>query len=142
MLLQFKNGTVIASGTLRKNNPVDLKSVGAKGTSCAAFGVCVKSEKSDDGWQNDWLDCKAWKELADRVATLPPSASVFVIGKMETREWQGRDGEMKSKTECVCDFVTTAYIPEDEPALPDFDSSPGELPKFAELDDGDGELPF
>lgn len=140
MILRLKNGGIIASGILRKNNPVDFKHIGT-GTAVAEFGVCVRNEKQPDGsWENEWLDCKAWKDLAENISNLPPSASVFLAGKMETREWTGRDGEPKSKAECVCDFVTMSYV-----GFGECQEIPGtslSTPEYEDIEDGDGELPF
>lgn len=144
MILRFKDGTVVASGKLRKD-PVKFRRVGSKDSALAEFGVLVKNERRADGtYDSEWLDCKAWYGLAEACAFLRPSSAVMISGKLETRSFAGRDGMEKSRTECVCDCVIQGITSLGAPSVP----KPAEAKSpvdvaFDELgEDGGGELPF
>ena len=149
MILKLKDGSAIATGTLRMSDPVSFKYVGNKSTPLAEFGVKVDNRRGEDGqWSSTWINCKCWNDLAGAVKNLPGGASVFVAGRFETRSWDGNDGETKQKTELVCDFVTTAFTGggsrSTPPAVDIQYGSPDTIGGFSELDEDDpnNPLPF
>lgn len=139
MKIQTKNGAVIATGQLRQNDPVEYRKVGQNETPLATFGIIIDRHKNPDGSKTpEWLNCKAWRNLAQKAAVCPGGADILVAGHMEDETWTGRDGQIHSRQVCVCEFIATATFTE---------ATPYEAPKpqdvmFSELDDSDGELPF
>ena len=114
--------------------------------------------------QTDFIDCVAWRNTAEFVSKYFAKGSMAVVsGRLQIRDWTDRDGNKRRSAEIVADNV---YFGEskrrDEGAAPaggysrpeprDSYSAPAapagydNVPKgpgaFAELDDGDGELPF
>ncbi|MEY4747692.1 MAG: hypothetical protein RLZZ416_741 [Candidatus Parcubacteria bacterium] len=56
--------------------------------------------------QTDFHNIVAFGRQADTVAQyLKKGRSVFVEGRMQTRSWEGKDGEKKYRTEIVADRV-------------------------------------
>lgn len=150
MIIRLKNGDALGTGTLRRNDPVELKFIGEKSTPLATFGVNVRNLRKPDGsWDSEWINCKAWGDAAYQAAGLTPGAAIFFSGRMETRTFTARDGGEKSVEECRIDFVTQSFIgggdPESAaattPAAPRSAVAHPVDVAFTELPD-DGELPF
>ena len=139
MKIQTNSGAVIASGSLKRENPVDYREVGQNETPLATFGLMTKRSRGRDGQPDaEWLNCKAWRDLAKKIAVCPGGADVLVAGHMETETWNGRDGQQHSREICVCEFIamssfaTTSAAPHETPRPTDvFHDEPD-----------DGELPF
>lgn len=138
------------------------------GIKVAAFTVAVERDYSGrDGGekQTDFIDCVAWRQTGEFVATYFHKGSMIVVsGRMESRKWQDREGNNRTNWEINADH---AYFGESRrqdggssyggaPAAPSGNAygapSPGYQPpprageyqqsSFTELDDDDGELPF
>ena len=128
---------MLVTGFVRKENPVEVKLVGSNSTPLAEFGLCYEKGK--------WLNCKAWREQALSLSGVKGGESLFVAGHMETREWTGSDGQPKSRTELVADFVTLPFMGAAKPLPQSFTAATKPVdvtpPGFNELED-DGELPF
>lgn len=142
MKIQTKTGAVIAAGRLKKNDPVEYREVGQNGTPVASFGLMVERGDQQRGTQPVWLNCKAWRDLAKKIAVCPGGADVLVAGHMEEESWQGRDGEQHTRQVCVCEFIAMATFAAS--AVP-FAETKQPKPKdvvFEELNGDDGELPF
>lgn len=143
MKIQTKSGAVIASGSLKQNDPVDYREVGASGTPLATFGVMVTRGNQRTGSQPEWLNCKAWRDLAKKAAACPGGSDVLVAGHVETETWSGRDGQQHSREVCVCEYIamstfaTVTKIQTESP--PPVDVSAAD---WHDISDEDGELPF
>ena len=144
MQIRTKSGAVIAAGRLKKNDPVEYREVGQSGTPLATFGLMVERGDQQRGIQPVWLNCKAWRELAKKIAVCPGGADVLVAGHIETETWTGRDGQQHNSEVCTCEFVAMA-------AFASGSSKPYEKPRPADVsaaewsdnpEDTDGELPF
>ena len=134
----------------------------------ASFTVAVDRDFGNrDGAerQTDFIDCVAWRHTAEFVSKYFVKGSMAVVsGRLQIRDWTDRDGNKRRNAEIVADNV---YFGESKrrddnagggysrPAAPQsapssygnqsyggYDSVPKSDSAFAELDDGDGELPF
>lgn len=121
--------------------------------------------------QTDFFDCSAWRQTAEFVSKYFQKGSMAVVsGRLQMREWTDRDGNKRTTPEVVADNVyfgeskrregesrdnygpRDSYGSRDNYAARDSygqrDSRQDSAPRqsapsaFAELDDGDGELPF
>jgi single-strand DNA-binding protein len=69
--------------------------------------VCNFSLATKIGEARTFHNCVCWEALAEKVATLknPPTKKrqrLKVVGRLQTRTWETRDGEKRSSTEVVC----------------------------------------
>ena len=134
------------------------------GIKVAAFTVAVDRDYSGrDGGekQTDFIDCVAWRNTGEFVATYFHKGSMIVVsGRLQSRKWQDREGNNRTAWEINAD---SCYFGEQKR-----DSAPGggygsqsaygtqrqsyttpqsgiDAPPpsgFQDLDDDDGELPF
>lgn len=114
--------------------------------------------------QTDFIDCVAWRQSAEFVSKYFQKGSMAVVsGRLQIRDWTDREGGKRRSAEVVVDNI---YFGESRrrdggdnrgDSRSNYDSrssygsydnssrSTGSAPApsaFAELDDGDGELPF
>lgn len=144
MKIQTKTGAVIAAGRLKKNDPVEYREVGQNGTPLASFGLMVERGDQQRGTQPVWLNCKAWRDLAKKIAVCPGGADVLVAGHMETETWTGRDGQQHSSEVCTCEFIAMASFAS-ESKVPYEKPHPADVtaPEWSDApDDTVGDLPF
>jgi len=76
------------------------------GTPVASFSLAVsESWKGKDGnkqERTEWVNCTAWRKLAEIIGQYVHKGSlVYVEGKMQSREYDGKDGTTKKVTEIV-----------------------------------------
>ena len=132
-------------------------------TPVASFTLAVDRDfGSRDGGekQTDFIDCVAWRQTAEFVSKYFTKGSMAVAsGRLQIRDWTDRDGGKRRSAEVVVDNM---YFGEsrrrdgdngDSRSSSYSNSSYGNsgsagkssapaASAFAELDDGDGELPF
>ena len=141
------------------------------GVSVASFTVAVDRDFGGrDGGerQTDFIDCVAWRQTGEFVSKYFHKGSMIVVsGRLQSRKWQDRDGNNRTSWEINADNV---YFGESRASASSnggsysrdegysnssyqnsgnygsYDSgrqqSAPAASAFAELDDGDGELPF
>ena len=137
----------------------------------ASFRVAVDRDFGrGEERQTDFIDCVAWRSTGEFVSKYFQKGSMAVVsGSLQMRDWTDKDGNKRTSAEVVADNVyfgeskrrdgdprdsygpRDSYAPRDNYAARDSygqrdsrDSAPRQpAPSaFAELDDGDGELPF
>ena len=137
----------------------------------ASFRVAVDRDFGrGEERQTDFIDCVAWRSTGEFVSKYFQKGSMAVVsGRLQMRDWTDKDGNKRTSAEVVADNVyfgeskrrdgdprdsygpRDSYAPRDNYAARDSygqrdsrDSAPRQpAPSaFAELDDGDGELPF
>ena len=132
-------------------------------TPVASFTLAVDRDfGSRDGGekQTDFIDCVAWRQTAEFVSKYFTKGSMAVVsGRLQIRDWTDREGGKRRSAEVVVDNM---YFGEsrrrdgdsgDSRSSSYSNSSYGNsgsagrssapaASAFAELDDGDGELPF
>ena len=112
--------------------------------------------------QTDFIDCVAWRQTAEFVSKYFTKGRMAVVsGRLQIRDWTDREGGKRRSAEVVVDNV---YFGDSRRENNDsgnyggnsYGSSYGDSSRsysapassapsantFAELDDGDGELPF
>jgi len=73
----------------------------------ANFSVATSEswkDKATDEWQEktEWHRVVAWRHLAERAEKyLRKGKQVYIEGKLETRKWQGQDGQDRYTTEII-----------------------------------------
>lgn len=77
------------------------------GLSVCQFTVAVNRPKSKDGQQQaDFIQCQAWRASADYIGTYGRKGYlVGVSGRIQTRNYEDRDGNKVYVTEIVCNDV-------------------------------------
>ena len=135
-------------------------------TPVASFTVAVDRDfaNRDSGErQTDFIDCVAWRQTAEFVNKFFQKGSMAVVsGRLQIRDWTDREGGKRRSAEIVVDnmYFGESKRRDAEPrsdsnssysssygnsSYGGYDSGRGSAPApsaFAELDDGDGELPF
>ncbi|MGO9179614.1 MAG: single-stranded DNA-binding protein [Candidatus Limnocylindrales bacterium] len=81
------------------------------GQAVTQFTVAVnRNFKGANGdWQEEteWFRVVAWGPLAERAAEyLRKGRKVYVEGRLQTRQWEDREGQKRSTTELVAQTVT------------------------------------
>ncbi len=127
-------------------------------TPVASFRIAVDRDfQPRDGGerQTDFIDCVAWRSTAEFVSKYFQKGSMAVVsGRLQMRDWTDRDGNKRTSAEVVVDTIYfgeskrsrdessgRSYAPRNN-ASTGYNSAPQGGNAFAELDDGDGELPF
>ena len=123
------------------------------GTSVASFRIAVDRDykKQDGSREADFINIVAWRGTADLVSRyFSKGQMIIVVGRLQIRPYDDRDGNRRYATEVVADnvyFVDSKRSDNagarnagqdgyNEPA--GYDDAGG----FEELTDDDGELPF
>ena len=108
--------------------------------------------------QTDFIDCVAWRQTAEFVSKYFMKGSMAVVsGRLQIRDWTDRDGGKRRSAEVVVDNMyfgesrrrdgdsgdsrSSSYSSYGNSGSAGKSSAPA-ASAFAELDDGDGELPF
>lgn len=135
-------------------------------TPVASFRIAVDRDfQPRDGGerQTDFIDCVAWRSTAEFVSKYFQKGSMAVVsGRLQMRDWTDREGNKRTSAEVVVENIyfgeskrsrddngsnygsynnSGSYAPRSN-ASNGYNSAPQGGNAFAELDDGDGELPF
>lgn len=123
------------------------------GISVCRFTVAVQRRfaNSDGEREADFINCVAWRGLADNVAKyVKKGKKVSVVGSIQTRNYEAQDGTKRYITEVIAEdveFISPRGEGEDgEPSSrskfesDDDSSDKSKIAKFEPIDDDD--LPF
>jgi single-strand DNA-binding protein len=82
------------------------------GKAVTEFTVAVnrRYRGQNDDWQEEteWFRVVAWGPLAERTAeNLRKGRKVYVEGRIQTRQWEDKDGQKRYTTELVASQVTS-----------------------------------
>ena len=80
----------------------------ASGQSVCSFGIATNRTWKDASGQKqeqvEFHNCVAWGKLADICGQyLKKGTKAYVEGRLQTREWEGQDGNKRKTTEIVTD---------------------------------------
>ena len=80
------------------------------GTAVTSFSVAVSRRwNSQDGQQQEdteWFNVVAWNKLAETCnQSLSKGRRVYVEGRLQTRSWDGQDGQKHYRTEVIASSV-------------------------------------
>ena len=129
-------------------------------TPVASFSLAVERDfGSREERQTDFIDCVAWRSTAEFVSKYFQKGSMAAVsGRLQIRDWTDREGGQRRSAEVVVDNIyfgeskrsreggPSAGGYEPRPASTGYGGSYSDVPagesSFADLDDGDGDLPF
>jgi single-strand DNA-binding protein len=103
------------------------------GQAVTQFTVAVnRNHKDQNGeWveETEWFRVVAWGPLAERTAEyLRKGRKVYVEGRLQTRQWEGQDGQKRYTTELIANTVTALDRRPETGDDPGFQPKPGERP--------------
>lgn len=80
------------------------------GTAVSSFRLAVSRVYQDNGGERkeetEWVSVVAWQRLAEHVNKyLAKGSKVYVEGRLQTRSWDGQDGQKHFRTEVVANDV-------------------------------------
>ena len=144
-MANFNINKVILGGRLTSDP--ELKQT-TSGTAVTQFSLAVNRKGKEA--QTDFLDCVAWRQTAEFICKyFKKGSSICVLGNLQKREWQDKNGAKRYATEIIVDealFVDSKNDAQSGGAsaptnyIPDAYKTPTE-PNFEAVDDSDG-LPF
>ena len=125
---------VILTGRLGKD--IELKQT-QTGKSVVSFSLAVTRSKEE----TDWINCVAWNQTAELMYQyLGKGSLIGVEGRIQTRNYEGRDGRKVYITEVVVDRVEFLESRKNED---DYEQQSDPLQRQApELNITDQDLPF
>lgn len=82
----------------------------ANGSAITSFSLAVnRTIQGTDGErreETDWFDIVTWNKLAELCSQfLQKGRQAYVEGRLQTRSWEGQDGQRKYRTEVVAQTV-------------------------------------
>ena len=121
-------------------------------TAVTSFTLAVnrKPSRSGEQPQTDFIDIVAWSYTAEFVSKwFSKGQQVAVVGRIQTRTWEDKQGQKRKSVEVVADEVHFAEPKRDNgyqagremPAAMPFDMGPGGN-QFSALGADDSDLPF
>ncbi len=112
----------------------------ANGNAVTTFNLAVnRNWTGPDGErkeETEWFTVVSWDKLAETVSQfLQKGRRAFVEGRLQTRSWEGQDGQKRYKTEVVANTVLFLDRPQAAP-MPD-DQSAAPMPVEAAAEPGE-----
>ncbi len=100
----------------------------ANGQAVTQFTVAVNRNYRDSNneWkeETEWFRVVCWGSLAERTAEyLRKGRKVYVEGRLQTRQWEGQDGQKHYTTELIANTVTGLDPRPREEGAPEFAGS-------------------
>lgn len=116
------------------------------GKSVCNFSVKSSETVNADGTRTaKWLNCVAWQKACDVARYIQKGDIVLVAGELQERSYTTRDGDERSVTELVCEFVTimqnAVAVAPMFPEIPEASSTGSPSNDFEEIVTDD-DLPF
>lgn len=108
----------------------------ASGVAVTSFTLAVERDRaeSDGNRATDFIDCVAWRQLAEFVCRYFTKGQMATVsGRLQRRSYEDKSGAKRSAVEVIADEVYFAGRMT-EPPVTGAD--------FAELPDDDSDLPF
>ena len=139
---KLQSGDFMVVGYVPKD--AELKKVGNNNSSKTSFSIKASEKTLPDGKKEaQWTNCVAWHEMARICAGFKKGDVVMAVGKIESREYNG-----KTYKDLVVEFAVKASVPETSagftPASGNTAIDPadelGDLSDFDSLDPDD--IPF
>ena len=132
-------GRLAASPELKTTN---------SGKSVCSFRIANDSGYKDASGQSqtNWLDVTAWGKTAEFVCKyFPKGALIAIDGRLQTRQYQDKNGQNRTATEIVAQNVNfcgskESTSPAPQNAAQRTQSEPDT--DYALIDDDEGDLPF
>lgn len=99
------------TGIGRATGDPELRYAGGSGTAVCKVNLAFNSRKRDQSgnWIDDqvcFLYATAFKNLAEHLAeSVRKGDEVIVTGRLQTRQWEDKDGGKRSSTELIVDSI-------------------------------------
>ena len=82
----------------------------ANGAAVTTFNVAANESWNDQNGERkertEWFSVVTWNKLAETCAAhLAKGRQVYVEGRLQTRSWEGQDGQKRYRTEVVAETV-------------------------------------
>lgn len=143
MQVKLSDNTCIVQGTCTKGAETFIR--GEKNIHITQFSLAVGKRKDTT---TIFANCKAFGRLADKISGIQKGDSVLCIGRVESREYNG-----KTYSDLICDWVSVAGSgasqntppAESSPVAQDNHTEPayGQQGEIRDYDpDADNDLPF
>ena len=124
--------TISISGRLTKD--VELRYT-TTNKPVATFTLAVDRDGKDAG--TDFINCVAWSHTAEFVSKwFTKGSPAIVIGRLQTRSYEDKNGNKRTATEVVANSVYFAGDKKNE------NTEYAAPAQFEEVNDEDGDLPF
>lgn len=139
---KLQSGEFMVIGCLPRD--AELKKVGQNNSSKTSFSLKASEKTLPDGKKEaQWTNCVAWHEMARICAGFKKGDVVMAVGKIESREYNG-----KTYKDLVVEFAVKAAVPETSSGFTPASGSTaidpadelGDLSDFDSLDPDD--IPF
>ena len=93
---------VILGGRLTAD--VELKQT-TSGISVCTFSIAVNRKVAKEQPQKaDFINCQAWRQTAEFISRyFQKGSSICVVGSLQVREWEDKNGQKRYSTEVVID---------------------------------------
>ena len=101
------------------------------------------TESTDENGEKKivWLNCVAWRKACDVARYFAKGDTALCAGELTQRSYTTRDGESRTVTELVCEFVLPMQAAAMAPMFPDVVPQNQAFPDFEEVV-SDDDLPF
>lgn len=110
------------------------------GSITLAFSIAV--QRKMDKNKTDFVNCKAFGKTAESIAKfLRKGSSIFVVGNIQTNNWQDKDGNKHYSTEVAVDEFYFVDSKNEVVGGNDYNPFGNVAPKFEEIAQDDS-LPF
>lgn len=138
MQAKLSDGSIMVCGTCGRD--AEFSTVGARNSRKCSVSLAVGKRQDEKGDMNTvWCSVVAWHDLASLLAPAKKGDSVFVVGRLKSREYNG-----KTYTDLEAEFVSVASV-HAAMSFPER-SVGGQSPKqdnsFQEIQDCSDQLPF
>ena len=123
-------------------NP-ELRRTGS-GVAVASFTVAVDRDVAKDGQkETDFIECVAWRGIGEFVArNFHKGKMIVVAGRIQVRNWTGKDGSKGRTTEIVADNVYFGDTKKDAPSGDTHSYAGNSGQDYEPLEGEDAKLPF
>lgn len=139
MQVKLPGGWVMVCGHCSKDG--ELQRVGEKQSRLCKVGVAVDKRPDPENPSgkpvNVWANVTAWHDLASVLARVKKGDSILVIGRVKSREYEGKEYK-----DLEADWIGVSALPPAASNSSHYDAPVPAGDQFTELDDDDGELPF
>ena len=126
----------------------ELRRTGS-GTAVTSFSLaCDRDFKSQSGdKETDFIEVVAWKNTAEFVSKYFSKGRMAVVeGRLQIRDWTGKDGGKRRSAEVVADnvyFADSKRSESNDNQKENFNALSGRVSDdFAPISEEDGEIPF
>lgn len=118
------------------------------GANVVSVGIATNFTWTDQSGQKkeqvEFHNVVAWRGLADTMAKyLKKGSRIYIEGRLQTRNWDGNDGQKKTRTEIVADkmiMLDSKGMAGSTPAEPATQAAPAEEIPTIQINDSD--IPF